>query len=150
MPETMNDPAIDEIPGSDSELAALLAQAGLPTDDLDLSGRQFFRFRDGGALVGFIGWEAVNDTHALLRSFVVVPHRRDQGLGLEIARWALTRLAELGFTDAWILTTTAEALALRLGFARADRETAPAAIRQSRQFAGLCPASATLLHRSLP
>lgn len=150
MPDTMNDPTIDEIPGSDSELAALLAEACLPTDDLEMPDRRFFRFHDQGELVGFIGWETAGETDALLRSFIVVPHRRDRGLGSEMAHWALTRMAELGFTDVWILTTTAEDLALRLGFARTDREAAPSDVRRSRQFTGLCPASTPLLHRSLP
>lgn len=132
------------------ELAAMLAEAGLPTDDLGEPGRRFFRFSEDGRTVGFIGWEAEGNAHALLRSTVVAPARRGHGDGSQIIRWALTRLAELGFTDAWILTTTIEALAQRLGFTRADRAQAPEPIRRSRQFAQLCPSSAQLLHRRLP
>lgn len=146
----MNDPTIEEIPGTAPDLAAMLAEAGLPTGDLAEPGRRFFRFAEGDRTIGFIGWEAEDETHALLRSAVVAPARRGQGDGSQIIRWALTRLAELGFTDAWILTTTIEALALRLGFARAERAQAPEAIRRSRQFAQLCPSTAVLLHRRLP
>jgi N-acetylglutamate synthase-like GNAT family acetyltransferase len=146
----MDDPQIEEVPGSAPDLAAMLAEAGLPTNDLTEPGRRFFRFAENGQVVGFIGWESAEGTDALLRSLVVAPSRRGRGDGAQMIRWALTRLAELGFTDAYVLTTTIEGLALRQGFARCDRAAAPAAIRQTRQFAELCPATAILLHRSLP
>lgn len=146
----MNDPTIVEIPGTAPDLAAMLVEASLPTDDLAEPGRRFFHFSEGGRTIGFIGWEAEDGFQALLRSAVVAPARRGHGDGNQMIRWALTRLAELGFTDAWILTTTIEALALRLGFSRADRALAPEPIRHSRQFAQLCPSTAVLLHRRLP
>ena len=64
--------------------------------------------------------------------------------------WALLRLAESGATDAYILTTTIEPLAIKLGFRTIERAQAPAGIRASRQFTSLCPATAHLLYRSLP
>lgn len=146
----MNEPTIDKIPGGDAELAAILRTAGLPTDDLALPGRQFFRFREHGRLIGFIGWERTDDRCALLRSLVVVPSLRGKGSGTALVNWALTRLAELGATDAYVLTTTAESFSTHRGFTPVGRAEAPHSIRQSRQFAALCPASATLLHRSLP
>ncbi|MDR3438412.1 arsenic resistance N-acetyltransferase ArsN2 [Telmatospirillum sp.] len=146
----MDEPTIDEIPGSAAELATTLAGAGLPVDDLDLPGRRFFRFREDGRLIGFIGWEASDDGMALLRSLVVVPALRHKGLGRTMTNWALTRLAELGVGDVYMLTATAESFAAQLGFVRVERALAPPSIRQSHQFAGLCPASAILLQRSLP
>lgn len=146
----MDDPVIEDIPGSDPGLHAALAEAGLPTDDLTRPGRAFFRFSDQGRVLGFIGWETAGDTAALLRSLVVLPPGRGRGAGTAMAHWALTRLGEEGFTDAYLLTTTAQSLARRLGFGPMDRAQAPAAIRQSRQYASLCPASAALFHRSLP
>lgn len=141
---------IDEVPGSDVELATTLAQAGLPIQDLTDGGRRFFRFREDGHLIGFIGWEMVGDAAALLRSLVVVPDRRRLGAGRLITQWALLRLAGLGVTDAWALTSTAESLAARLGFRRVDRATAPTALRSTRQFADLCGSSALLMHKRLP
>ncbi len=146
----VNDPTIEQICGTSPDLAAMLAEAQLPTDDLAEPGRRFFRFAEGGRTIGFIGWEAGDGTNALLRSAVVAPGRRGNGEGSQIIRWALARLAELGVTDAWMLTSTMEALALRLGFARADRARAPETIRRSRQFSHLCPSTAVLFHRRLP
>ncbi|MEI7607566.1 MAG: GNAT family N-acetyltransferase [Rhodospirillaceae bacterium] len=146
----MGAPSITEIDGSDPELAEQLRAAGLPTDDLAEPGRRFFRFgerRDG--LIGFIGWEDPGGG-ALLRSLVVVPTRRGRGWSRAMIGWALLRLAESGATDAYILTTTIAPLTVKLGFRTIERAHAPASIRASRQLATLCPATATLLHRSLP
>lgn len=146
----MDAPSITEIDGSDLELAEQLRTVGLPTDDLAEPGRRFFRFgdqRDG--LIGFIGWEGP-DGAALLRSLVVVPTQRGRGWGRTMIGWALLQLAESGATDAYILTTTIAPLAIKLGFQTIERAQAPVSIRASRQFATLCPATAHLLHRSLP
>ena len=148
--ETMEKPIIAEIAGSDPELAEHLRAAGLPTDDLTEPGRRYFRFSDQhDGLIGFIGWECP-DGAALLRSLVVTPIRRGCGWGRTMIGWALRRLAESGATDAYILTTTIEPLAIKLGFRAVARAQAAASIRASRQFASLCPAIAQLLHRSLP
>lgn len=146
----MDELRITEIAGDAPELVDVLAAAGLPVDDLREAGRRFFRFGDnGGDLIGFIGWEEAGHA-ALLRSLVVVPSRRGQGWSRVLIGWALRRLAEAGVTDAYLLTTSIETLAAKLGFARLDRALAPAAIRDSRQFAALCPATAIFMHRSLP
>lgn len=141
---------IDEVSGTDAALAAVLAEAGLPTDDLAQSGRRYFRFTEAGRLIGYIGWEELDGRSVLLRSLLIMPAERRHGWGACLTDWALRRLAELGFTDVWVLTTSAERLALRQGFERAARETAPDTVRATRQFAGLCPSSAIVLHRSLP
>ena len=145
----MNDPSIEEIAGTAPDLAATLVEAGLPIEDLAEPGRRFFHFSEHGHTIGYMGWES-DGAHALLRSAVVVPARRGQGDGTQMIRWALTRLAELGVADAWMLTTTQEIWARRLGFAPIDRDAAPDVVRRSRQFARLCPSTARLLHRSLP
>lgn len=67
------DPVIAPVPGTDGDLLATLAEAGLPTGDLAEPGRAFFRFEaPAGRLVGFVGWELTGEV-ALLRSLVVVP-----------------------------------------------------------------------------
>lgn len=148
--QTIQEVSIQEVSGADPELLALLAEATLPTDDLTEPGRRFFRFSEDGQTVGFVGWEDSGTPHVLLRSTVVVPVRRGHGVGSRMILWALSRLAEMGFTDAWILTTTIEVLAQRLGFRRADRAEAPEVQRRARQFTQLCPSTATLLHKVLP
>lgn len=145
----MDEPTITEIPGDDPALATALADAHLPVDDLTEPGRRFFRFSDGAGLIGFIGWEAAEGI-AILRSLVVLPGRRGQGWGRAMIGWAALRLAEDGTTEAYLLTTSIDRLAAKLGFTVIDRAEAPPPIRASRQFASLCPSTAILMHRSLP
>lgn len=127
------------------ELDRALAAAGLPTDDLAAPGRRFFRFRDAsGGTVGYAGLESLGDGAALLRSLVVAdPARRGRGLGRRIAEMTLARADG----ETWLLTTDAAPFFARLGFAPAPREAAPDALRGTRQFSGLCPASAVLMRR---
>ena len=55
--------------------------------------------------------------------------------------WAWRR----GLRSVYLLTTTAGDYFPRFGFQHADRQTAPDAIRQSREFSEACPASAQML-----
>ena len=63
-------------------LAALEAEQ-LPTDDLGDSGLLFFRFKRDGIVIGFGGIELYQRT-LLLRSIVVLPQARGQGIGRRI------------------------------------------------------------------
>jgi amino-acid N-acetyltransferase len=55
-----------------------------------------------------------------------------------------------GVTDLYLLTTTAEGFFERLGYRRVVRENAPEAIRQTKEFSGLCSSSAAFMAKVLP
>ncbi len=139
----------EEISGADPQLSSALESAHLPTDDLIEPGRQFFRFTENDRLIGFVGWEINSDHNVLLRSLVIMPSERGKGAGKAIVVWALTRLAELDMENVFILTTTAEAFTIKLGFVRCDRQAVPQTIRQSQQYSALCPASTVALRQTL-
>ena len=137
------------IGGEDPALAAALIAAGLPTDDLAEPGRGFFAYRTlSGVSVGFGGFERFG-AEALLRSVVVVPEARSGGIGRNLVPLLMRRAFDLGARRAWLLTTSTTALFERIGFKPAPRDAAPAAIAATRQFASLCPSSATLLTRAI-
>jgi N-acetylglutamate synthase-like GNAT family acetyltransferase len=52
-------------------------------------------------------------------------------------------------TSLYLLTTSAAPYFARHGYQVLVREQAPQAIRHSKQFADLCPSSATLMHKDL-
>jgi amino-acid N-acetyltransferase len=79
----------------------------------------------------------------LLRSIVALRPRR--AYGSTLVREILSAASAEGAQRAWLLTTDCR----RLGFAATPRDTAPEAVARSRQFADLCPASATLMVRDL-
>mgnify|MGYP000866692221 CR=1 FL=1 len=122
---------------------AALADAGLLTDDLTAEPFRYFSAEDA-AWGGFSPGE-----DALLRSVVVAPSARTRGIGRALVEALAQRAQERGAQRLWLLTTDAAPFFARLGWAVMDRAQAPPAIAASRQFAGLCPASATFMARTL-
>lgn len=93
------------------------------------------------------GWKERRDL--LLRSLVVLADQKARGLGSRVLAAAETTAGDLGAARLHLLTTTAERFFTGRGFIAADRESAPPAIRQTREFADLCPASAVYLTKDL-
>ncbi len=129
------------------DLAAALAAASLPIEDLTDAGRTFYRFDTDGAPVGYAGYELYGPD-ALLRSVVVLPEMRGRGFGRAIAEEALGRAYLEGARTAYLLTTTAEEFFEHLGFRPIARTKAPASILATRQATTIC-ATAALLARPL-
>jgi len=60
-----------------------------------------------------------------------------------------TEAALRGAKTAWLLTTETTAFFEQLGYAACDRAQTPQPIRATREFAGLRPASASVMRKSL-
>jgi len=129
-------------------LADALKAEGLPYDDLREDDRAFFRLRetDGGDL-GYVGIEG-HGADALLRS-VVVPGAHNRGRGSLLVSWMAGHARETGVKRLYLLTTTAEGFFRKQGFRPESRESAPRAIRETREFASLCPATAAFMIKDL-
>lgn len=135
-----------------AEVLRLTESAGLPTVDLygaDLA--HFFGCGPRDRPYGVVGLELLG-TEALLRSLAVDAAARGSGGGRALVAAAEQHARDSGVCSIYLLTTTAGAYFERLGYARADREAAPPAIRLTREFGELCPASALFMvkHFSLP
>ena len=127
----------------------LLAAASLPTGDLE--GLDFADFLAAGSSEtpsGVVGLE-IGSGVALLRSLVVDPAARGTGLGQGLVAAAEEHARGRGVRTIYLLTTTAEGFFARLGYRGASRENAPEAIRQTREFAALCPASAAFMSKEV-
>ncbi len=145
------EPALRDRPidGTDPALAAALAEAGLPTDDLAEPGRRFFAAHTlSGQPVGYAGFEIYGED-VLLRSLVVLPEARGKGFGGALLARQLRRAFDDGGRRAWTLTTSVTDWLERKGFTRAGRDTAPSTILATRQASSLCPSSAALLTRAI-
>jgi protein-tyrosine-phosphatase len=79
----------------------------------------------------------------------VDPSRRGSGEGTALLRHAENQARAQGVRTLYLLTTTAEPFFARHGYARVSREAAPPAIRTTREFSGICPASSAFMSRSL-
>ena len=128
------------------DLIAVLEAEQLPTDDLGESGRLFFRFKRDGIVVGFGGIELYGRT-LLLRSIVVLPQARGQGIGRRITESLLEHAAVLGARDAYLLTTSAAGYFEANGFKQIQRDAVPPEILATRQASSLCPSTATFFTR---
>lgn len=136
------------IPGSSKDLGDALANAGLPVDDLEESGRTFFRFQLlGGLVIGYGGYE-VHCRDVLLRS-VCRTQRSTKGVGPNLVQLLMSRAFDEGARQAFVLTEGAAGFFRRNGFVDVDRATAPEAIRSTRQALELCPSPASLLSRRI-
>lgn len=148
MPTTL--PHLHAAPLARSErdgLAAALAGAGLPNDDVREAGPLFWRFATpDGTPAGFGGLEIHGDL-ALLRSVVVLPVVRSHGFGDAIIAILENEARAHHCTAIWLLTTSARRYFERFGYS--VETNVPAAIRGTRQFALLCPPAAEAMVKAL-
>lgn len=135
-------------PARSADLAA--ARRLLGACDLGLEGLEN-QFPDGyavvdsaGELVGAAGLEVYGEA-GLLRSVAVAPEFRGTGLGALLVRDRLEFAAKRRLPAIYLLTTTAADFFERMGFWRVERDSVPQAIKNSEQYSGACPASATVM-----
>jgi amino-acid N-acetyltransferase len=128
---------------------ALLEAADLPVADLTEDHcEHFFFWGPEGSPTGLVGLEMFGNV-ALLRSLVVDPAARSSGMGSALVRHAEHYAQAQGVRTLFLLTTTAEGFFTRHGYSKTGREAAPPAIRSTREFAGICPASSAFLSKQL-
>lgn len=127
----------------------LLAESGLPVEDLGVDRLDgFLVAEDGDDVVGLIGLEVFGTT-GLLRSLVVAKEARRAGLGGKLVGSLESAAEAAGITELWLLTIDAEKFFERQGFSIVDREIVPDTIRQTDEFGALCPDTAYLMMKSL-
>jgi amino-acid N-acetyltransferase len=132
-----------------SAAIALLSAAGLPTEDLTQQHcDDFFYIGPQTAPEGLVGLELFGDS-ALLRSLAVAAGLREAGAGSRLLAHAEDHARTRGAKHLYLLTTTAERFFARRGYTRADRGLAPPAIRATREFSDICPASSAFMHKQL-
>ena len=129
-------------------ILALLREAELPFEDAAQHVGGFLIAERDGELVATGGLELYGEA-ALIRSVALAAPLRRRGLGAALCDTLLGEARRRGVRDAYLLTTTAAGFFAGQGFQPLARELAPPAIRSTREFRELCPASAVLMHRSL-
>jgi amino-acid N-acetyltransferase len=133
----------------ESAVKKLLSESDLPV--ADIVGQHLQHFFGCGSdlkLEGLVGLELYGEV-ALLRSLAVASSRRSAGLGSRLVAHAERHAQDQGVKSLYLLTTTAEAFFQRRGYARIPRENAPAAIKDTKEFAGICPVSSAFMVKKL-
>ncbi|HZI27726.1 MAG TPA: arsenic resistance N-acetyltransferase ArsN2 [Gemmatimonadaceae bacterium] len=122
-----------------------LRNAELPLDGLrDQFGDGYAIAEAEGEVIGVEGIEVHGDD-GLLRSAAVVSSWRGQGVGDALTRDRITWARRRGLRSLYLLTTTAGNYFPRFGFSTVDRDAAPDAVKQSREFSEACPSTALLM-----
>lgn len=126
----------------------LLDENGLPSADV--------RSKPGAFYVGYVADEPVGvggievrGAAGLLRSVVVESSARGNGVGTALCDALEARARDDGVETLYLLTTTAADFFAARGYATIDRRDAPPAIRETDQFADLCPETAVCMKRAL-
>ncbi len=127
----------------------LLVSAQLPREGVADHYANFFVAEIDGKIVGAGGLENCGEGVGLLRSFVVLPDYRNQGIASKLYSEVLEHCRHLGVSALYLLTTTAQGYFAKLGFVPIARAKAPLPIQRTQQFSQLCPNSAALMYRSL-
>jgi len=127
---------------------ALLHDAELPEHGVADLFRNFFVVQDDATVVAAAGLEVLGED-GLLRSVVVDPAFRGQGLGGLLVGAALDLARQQELRAVYLLTTTARAFFVKHGFASCSREEAPPAVRESWEFREGCPTTSAFLKRAL-
>lgn len=129
------------------EILPVLTGCNLPVADISVSSHpQFFGFRVAGSVVAVVGLEHFQSV-GLLRSLAVSPCHRGRGLAQELVSFAESAAISYGVESLFLLTTTAEAFFVKLGYCPASRQEAPQSIQATPQFSGLCPSSSAFLSK---
>lgn len=142
---TFEDANMQDVPA----IEVMLAKAKLPIVGVR---RHIAHFRLGkreGKIVALGGLEVYGE-QALLRSIVVETAQRNQAYGKELVQDLCQIAQQTGIRDLYLKTVGAKAFFDRLGFEVLAYDQVPASLKQSSQFRGSCPASATVMHRALP
>jgi amino-acid N-acetyltransferase len=136
----------DDLPA----VSRLLQAATLPLDGIEEQwGPGYAVAEEDGRVVAAAGIERYG-RFGLLRSVVTAPASRGQGMANALVRNRLAWATTEGLEGVYLLTTTAADYFPRLGFERVERDTLPIEIRDSREFASVCPGSAVAMRLALP
>jgi amino-acid N-acetyltransferase len=132
--------------GDVAAIHALLMQCKLPLDGVPGDLALLLVAEHDGQVIGVAGLERYG-SDGLLRSVATASSRRGLGIATTLCSEVESRARALGVARFYLLTETAEKFFAQRGYAAIARRFAPAPIAASREFAVVCPASASLMVR---
>lgn len=129
------------LPDDRARVELLVAAEQLPLQGLDEHFADFLVAEIDGEVAAAAGIER-HEQYALLSSVVVAPTYRGQRVAEQLVRAHIEAATRHKTRALYLLTMTAEAYFVRLGFELIDRELVPPVVKRSPEFVSACPASA--------
>lgn len=127
---------------------ALLQNNKLPVEDIAAGQQQFWVATDNRVIAGVIAVEQYGQ-YALLRSMATDAAHRNNGIAAQLVQQVFNFAAQHNLKAVYLLTETAEQYFAKKGFEKIDRDDTPESIKQSTEFAGLCPVSAVVMKKDI-
>lgn len=131
------------------QVEILLRSSGLPFEDCRDHINNFSGIYVSSEVIAVGGVEYLG-TSGLLRSLAVKSNYQGQGLATLMVDHLHRSAIKLGVETLYLLTETAEAFFLKLGYSTISRDQLPLEVSRTRQCQSLCPASAQALFYRLP
>lgn len=136
------------VPGDFATVFDLLNEAELDYSDLKQPGIRLFQLVENGILCAVGGLE-IRDGQALLRSVAVKKELQGTGLGKKLVAQIEKAAAQSGIRSLYLLTTTASGFFQTIRYRQISRDDFAEPLKQTAQFAGLCPVSAVCMKKEL-
>jgi amino-acid N-acetyltransferase len=132
-----------------SDVRRLLLDMQLPLEGVPENLLHFYVALHGNRTTGVAGLEFADGEAALLRSVAVDEQYRGLGLATRLVDKAIADAQAEGCNALYLLTTTAAQYFARRGFVVVERSAVPEPLRETAEFRGACPDSATLMFLDL-
>lgn len=126
----------------------LLKASKLDSSDLNQSNIRLFCLKENDKLIGVGGLEVIGSV-ALLRSVAIDTAYQKQGLGVLLVSHIEKAAKELGQSALYLLTNTAADFFKAQNYQVIHRDNFAEPLKQTAQFAGLCPVSAVCMKKEI-
>jgi N-acetylglutamate synthase-like GNAT family acetyltransferase len=130
-----------------SAIVELLKANNLPITDLNTGERIFFVAVSDENIIGCVAVETYEDS-GLLRSLAVADDFKGKGIGRKLLSEAESWAKSNNLKSLYLLTTTASEFFQQLGWIIVERSAAPDSIKNSSEFASVCPSTAVCLSKA--
>ncbi|KIC90928.1 hypothetical protein HY58_07795 [Flavihumibacter sp. ZG627] len=136
------------VPGDYDPVCSLLNSEQLPTSDLRPDLDHFLIAELNDIPVAVLGLDPYGKD-GLLRSMIVKREFRRHGIASKLVTELESYARHQGIEMLYLVTNTAEDYFSRKGFNIITRTDVPDTVAVSAEFNGLCPASSTLMRKSI-
>jgi N-acetylglutamate synthase-like GNAT family acetyltransferase len=130
--------------GDQEDIRNLLSEFMLPLEGLENT-KMWVLQEDNGNVVGTVGLE-VWGKNGLLRSLAVKKNLQNKGYGTCLVNYLVDESRKDEITDLFLLTQTGQSFFGKIGFRKIDSSHITESIKDSAEFKGACPTTATLMH----